>query len=264
MLKLNTEVTKSTPDKGNSAVQSELGLFVQRLKCQLQERRIKFGKQIIKLTLPKSFTILSDDCWGGQLQRQLHLPYTTPTVGLYIHTAEYLNFLVNLRQPDVTELTFITTDKGFPVATTPYATIYFMHYRSQEEAASSFMKRFERIDYDNLFVKIDLGKSYVTPDDIQAWNKLNLRNSVALYSSTINQEVHNGLRIADWTYDGAMMFDITRKYFNVYGWLRHGDIKRSTGYRIINFLFFDPTAWGQASQYLRVLKQSLNSDSGSD
>jgi uncharacterized protein (DUF1919 family) len=202
------------------------------------------GRAMSRTLLPESFSIISDDCWGGQLYRQLGLQYTTPTIGLWIEPREYLNFLENIRNTNAPMLEFIKTDKDYPVARTLDATLYFLHYRSEEEVKDKFAKRFNRINWNRVLVKVDFGKPGYTVQDIEKWNKLHIANSIAFYSATTElpgSGVFNGVLISDWVIDGAAMFNITRKHFDVFNWVKNGKISSGLFYRLLNFLFLDPS-----------------------
>lgn len=44
----------------------------------------------------RDFSIISNNCWGGFQYDKFHLPYKTPTVGLFIPPKDYLKFLHEL------------------------------------------------------------------------------------------------------------------------------------------------------------------------
>jgi uncharacterized protein (DUF1919 family) len=205
--------------------------------------RTNVGILISIRLLPKSFTVISDDCWGSQIYRQLKIPYRTPTVGLWVEPETYLDFIVNFQEKDASRVTFINSDKKYPVAKTSYATLHFMHYSCEHEAKEAFERRFARVNYDSLFFKIDFGKPGYSKCDIDRWNKLSLKNSIAFYpeGEFDGLIIHNGLAIPDWQLDGKKMFDISRRYFSFQKWLSNGLISNGVIYRILNFLIYDPT-----------------------
>jgi uncharacterized protein (DUF1919 family) len=216
--------------------------------------RTALARAISQQLLPKSFCIISDDCWGGQLYRQLRLQYATPTAGLWIEPKEYLDFLNNMLQRKKHSLEFLPSDKGYPLATCLGSTLHFMHYSSEEEARDKFTRRFDRINWNRILVKIDFGKPGYTTEDIERWNNIRLANSIAFYSSAThlpNSGVFNGILIPDWVIDGAAMFDITRKYFNIFAWVKSGNVSNGIGYKILNNPLFDPTAPGRMADKVK-------------
>jgi uncharacterized protein (DUF1919 family) len=208
--------------------------------------------------VPKSFSIISDDCWGGQIYRQLHIRYLTPTVGLMIRSSDYLNYIENLDSIHHDELIFIKSKKNYPVAKLSNVRIDFMHYASEAEALKKYFDRYARIDRTKIFYKIDFGKKSYTRSDIDRWNRLQLKNSVAFYPPSLEIPrggIHNGVLVNDWKLDGEAMFDITRKYFDIFAWLRHGRIECGVIYRALNVLFFDPTAQERMAEKLRRVRE---------
>jgi uncharacterized protein (DUF1919 family) len=182
---------------------------------------------------------------GGQLYRQLHLAYNTPTVGLWVHPRDYLNYIDQFEIAHKNDLKFIQGDKNYPVANLSGIEIHFMHFDSEQEAKDKYYRRLGRLNKNKMFTKIDFGKPGYTLQDIERWNQMRIPNSVAFYPSCIeapSEGIHNGIVIPDWVLDGAQMFDITRKHFNIFEWIRSGKISCSVLYKSMNILLFDPTA----------------------
>jgi uncharacterized protein (DUF1919 family) len=175
----------------------------------------------------------------------LRIPYLTPTVRLYIAPRDYIKYIESLASIHREELIFIESAQTYPVATLAGIEIHFMHYKDQEEAKSKYRKRFERIHGKRILIKIDFGKAGYTINDMQKWNKLRIPNSVAIYPATLKcpeEGIFNGVAIQDWQPDGAKMFDVSRRYFDIFKWVRLGVIRYGLFYRCLNVLLLDPTA----------------------
>jgi len=85
------------------------------------------------------------------------------------------------------------------------------------------------------------------------WNTLRIPNSVAFYPLSLEipaEGIHNGILIPVWVNDGAVLFDITRRYFNFFEWIRNGRIENGLLYRFMNIILFDPTAPKRIVNYL--------------
>lgn len=209
------------------------------------QKRNELAQKWTRNRLPDGFTIISDDCWGGQIYRQLGIPYQTPTVGLYIDSATYLDFVTRLSVDEACDLVFIDSEHDFPVALYGNTLLYFMHYKSQQDAAEKFARRYRRMNRNRFFVKVDLGKPEVTERDIESWNSASLPNSVAFYSHKTKVPlggIHNGVLVKDWTQDGAKMFDVSRRYFDVVSWIRDGHVGCGISYRVASTILYDPTS----------------------
>ena len=195
--------------------------------------------------LPFDFSIISEDCWAGQLYHQLGLPYRTPTVGLSIQPRDYLRYVENFQQIHKIELQFVPSERSYPVATLAGVEIHFMHYDNAEEAYEKYYRRLKRFNPEKCLTKIDFGKPGYTIGDIQNWNNLRIPNSVAFYPPFLKipaEGVHNGVLVPDWELDGGFMLDISRKYFNLFRWIRCGTISQSLLYKAANIILFDPKA----------------------
>lgn len=139
-------------------------------------RKIKkaIKKFFIKITAPKrrkklkdcSFSIISNNCWAGDVYRYFGLSYQTPTVGMYFFADEYIKFLSNLKYYFSCELkplqveqskykdTIIELGQGNKVlAKLDDVEIVLLHYPTFEEAKEKWERRAKRINYDNLIVK---------------------------------------------------------------------------------------------------------------
>lgn len=205
--------------------------------------RVAIGRFLSRRLLPNSFSIISDDCWGGEIYRQLWLKYQTPTVGLLVRPGGYLDFIESVLTKNLEKLEFIDSKCEYPVATYLGSIIEFMHYKTQREAEDKFARRFQRIDKDKILVKVDFGKLGYTKADIERWNEWKLPNSIAFYAATTeipSNGVFNGVLVPDWDLDGVVMFGITQKYFDFYKWVNKEKVSNSILYRALNVLFFNP------------------------
>ena len=184
----------------------------------------------------RNITIVSDDCWGAEFYRLLRIPYPTPCVGLYVESSEYLDFIANIRAPDAFELQFIAAKQSYPVAMTPYATLHCMHYSSENEARDKILRRASRMNWEHLFVKIDLGKPGYGTADVARWNEMKLTNSLAIIPETSpfpRQKIWNGVSMPYWEINGARMFQISKNFFDFPYWTRTGKIRRSMANRFV-------------------------------
>lgn len=115
------------------------------------------------------FTIISNNCWGGLVYQYFGLPYTSPTVGLFIMDDDYIKFLERLDYYLSQPLQFITMEQSryceklasestakayYPIARLDDIEIHFLHYHSEEEARTKWEYRKKRMDKDRLLVKM--------------------------------------------------------------------------------------------------------------
>ena len=58
----------------------------------------------------RDFSIISNNCWGGQMSKKYGLPYRSPTCGLLILGSDYISFCRNLREYLREEIRFQVQD----------------------------------------------------------------------------------------------------------------------------------------------------------
>src|ERR1700733_10293903 len=88
----------------------------------------------------RRFSIIACNCWGGDVYRDLQIPYQTPFVGLYLQLPCFVGFLENFETAIRAPLEFVEESRyngkvSFPVGLIMGAyEIHFLHYASREEA----------------------------------------------------------------------------------------------------------------------------------
>ena len=147
----------------------------------LSKVRYKFLKK-------KSFTIISNNCWGGWVYRLFNLPYMSPTVGLFIMPADYLKFVNRLEyylkecsikfiKPENSKnYKELITHQGFgnyPIGVLDDVEIMFMHYKSEQEVLEKWNRRLQRVDWDNLIIKFN-DQNECTKEQIEEFNKIDI------------------------------------------------------------------------------------------
>ncbi len=111
----------------------------------------------------KDFTIIGNNCVAAWIYKKIGLPYSTPTVGLFFFSDDYIKFLENfecyIKQP----LKFVKASKHpeanlnlnakrYPIGVLgDDVEIHFLHYRDEHEAANKWTERTKRINLQNLF-----------------------------------------------------------------------------------------------------------------
>ncbi len=145
----------------------------------------------------KDFTIISNNCWAGRIYQDLDLPYSTPTVGLFFYAADYIKFLKELRKYLHIDLEFISISKfpeankyrlennnNYPIGLIKDVEIHFLHYSSENEAKSKWNKRKERINFENLFIKM-CDQNQCEIEHIREFNSMNYSKKIFFSSKSI-------------------------------------------------------------------------------
>ena len=111
-----------------------------------------------------NFTMVSSNCIGSKFYQELDIPYNTPFVGMFIYAPCFIKLLGNMDYYLKSDLSFIQKskyddmippekrDRGYPVGLIgDDLEIHFLHYESEEEARTKWMRRRDRMT-DNLFI----------------------------------------------------------------------------------------------------------------
>lgn len=135
----------------------------------------------------KSFTIISNNCWGGHVYRFFNLSYQSPFVGLYVFSDDYIKILTDLKRYLSLPLEFISVEESkwksilidrnhgnVPIAKLGDAEIIFLHYKSKEEAYEKWNRRLNRMNWSKLIVKMS-EQNCCTIDHLKAFDSLPYR-----------------------------------------------------------------------------------------
>ena len=123
-------------------------MFLDSAKVKIREKLNPYLAKYRRRKLNnKNFTIISNNCWGGHVYRYFNLPYDSPTIGLYLFSADYIKFIGNLKYYIEKEITFINykdskykdelvkyNQVNIPIGKLDDIEIIFLHYQSEDEA----------------------------------------------------------------------------------------------------------------------------------
>ena len=156
-------------------------------ECKARRKQLKFT----------DFTIISNNCWGGLVYQYFGLPYTSPTVGLFIMDNDYIKFLENLDYYISQPLVFIshsdskyqerlqretTAKECYPIALLDDVEVHFLHYKSIEEAQKKWGYRKNRINKKRLLVKMSQ-RSSNDLSILERFEKLPFKNKICFTES---------------------------------------------------------------------------------
>ena len=198
---------------------------------------------------PRDFTVVSNNCWGADIYTILGLPYLSPFVGLFIRPDCYLRLLNNFRatirlplkfknkshHPEVNELRS-SGNSNYPIGCIgDDIEIHFMHYKSQEEAVSKWLRRVQRITPDDkkLFVKF-CDTDIPTDDQLRQFDKLPFSHKVC-FTGKHRPDLEHAAWIREFEKTGHVeniqLMRHYRPYFDLADWLNGGTGKPDGFYR---------------------------------
>lgn len=188
----------------------------------------------------KSFTIFSNDCYGGEIYYWLQLPYNTPFVGLMLMIPCYIKFLKNPKYYLDQELLFIENSKyeeinlnrkvkKYPIALLDDIEIHFLHYNSPQEAKQKWERRKKRINWHNIKVKLAMDKDYASEEHLYEFEKLNFMAKVSFSKYAYNFSASN-IVIPSYVNDAVVLFRESIKYFDLVKWINTNTPQKRTSF----------------------------------
>lgn len=162
----------------------------------------------IRNILGSNASIISSNCFAGRIIQDLDMAYNTPTVGLFIWSSDFIEFLRHLKYY-LTEakLEFVEQSKyelgnqiryektkngeWFPIALLDgKVEVVFLHYHSEEEARTKWYRRSSRINWDNLFI-IGMEQNLCKVEDIIAFDALQYNHKIFFSTKKIPEALSN-------------------------------------------------------------------------
>lgn len=143
----------------------------------------------------KSRTIISNNCIGGLISHYLGIRFQSPTVNLFIKPKDYIKMLTEFDKyfdPSV-EIIKVDWDGAYPVGRIYDCEVYFMHYKSFEEAVSKWHERCLRIDKNSLYIMMT-DRDGCTVDDMKAFDALPYTNKV-IFTNQKHEEIDSSYYI---------------------------------------------------------------------
>ena len=199
----------------------------------LEKMEPKYCKKYRKKKLvSKNFSIVSNNCYAGWVYRYFDLPYETPTVGLFIMPGDYVKLIYNLKHYFLeSTLTFISPSNSkykseislkdsrfgnYPIGLLDDIEIHFLHYKTEEEALSKWIRRLKRFNWDNIIIKFN-DQNGCTINDIKAFNKLEGYKKICFVANKEMCIDENNIFVKEFKKDGYMVDDtwFSNKYVNL-------------------------------------------------
>ena len=169
---------------------------------------------------------------GGHVYRYYNLEYMSPTIGLYIYTPDYIRFLQNFKWYIQQPIKFIdyTSSKyrddlilhgntNCPIGVLHDIEIIFLHYKSEQEALSKWERRKQRINWNNLYIKMTQ-QNLCTEEHLVEFDELDYEhkfvftaNDYGLKSQVIFTDYLGGESVLNDTVNFRKFVNLT-KFFN--------------------------------------------------
>lgn len=156
-----------------SQILNQEGIFVYKKLLRNIRNELNRSKLI-----NKNPTIIASNCNGAFLMHDLGLKFRTPTVNLYFLPKHFIKLVENLDYYISLELEkFQDNNLDYPVGKLDDVIIYFMHYKSFEEAKQKWNERKKRIDKSNIYIMMT-DRDGCTYEDMKAFDMISYKNKV--------------------------------------------------------------------------------------
>ena len=117
-------------------------------------------------------SIITNHCMGGIICHDLGVQFNSPTVNLKILPSDFIKFTENLEEyigKDIVEV----EDKSvsYPVGMLGDVKLWFVHYKTFEQAVNAWNRRKERINWENIRVMLTV-REECSDDILSRFEKL--------------------------------------------------------------------------------------------
>ena len=179
-------------------------------------------------------SIISNNCWGGEIYDKYSLPYKSPTIGLYFFSKDYIRFISNLKYYLSLDLQFISAEdavssaniikndgKDAIIGVLDDVEIVFQHYSTKEEAYDKWNRRKARVNFDNLLIKCNDQNGF-DEEDYRKFQSLKYDNKILLTANKDWLEGKDVVYVKKYSSVGYVISDVaskgflfTKRYFHI-------------------------------------------------
>lgn len=134
------------------------------------------------------FTVFCNNCLGGVFCHDAGQPFRSPTVNLSFDGFDFIRFLERPEYYLSRDIEFyVDENRKFPMGRIEDVKIYFVHYKTPEEARNAWMRRKDRIVWDNIFVISTDHDGMYLPELMERFDKLPYQNKVMFTAKSYPQ-----------------------------------------------------------------------------
>lgn len=214
-----------------------LRIFDENIVYKLHEK-VDDAKNRKKLC-NRSFTLISNNCWGSKVYKDLNIKYNTPFIGLFLYAPCYIKLLKNLNNYLNSELTFVNKSKyelsnqyrekkWYPIGVLgDDVEVHFLHYKSENEAKEKWTRRKQRMNMENLFIEFS-DRDLCTKELMKEFDNLAFEHKVC-FTAKKYPEINCAVQLKEYEkeeYIGNIYEDsyIVKKHFDVVNWINRNNI----------------------------------------
>jgi uncharacterized protein (DUF1919 family) len=136
-------------------------------KIQFKLRDFFINRKYRKRLKNKDFSIISCDCIGGCIYKDLKMQFLSPTVNMYIGAADFVTLAKNLKEFATEGVLSEYHFEGCPYPLVNVSTpsgkkilLFCLHYKRFDEVKNAWERRMKRINLDNVFLILSEGNGF--------------------------------------------------------------------------------------------------------
>lgn len=197
-----------------------------RIKKSLKDVFYKFTGNIRQKKIKnKNFTIISNNCWGGIIYRNFHIPYQSPTCGLFFMAPEYIKFIYGIKNYIYNEIVEIEIEeskykdylksinyKGI-IGKIKDVEICFLHYDNIVEINEKWKRRLQRINWNRIIYKFN-DQNLCTNTELEAFERFNAKNKICFTAK--KHENINSIQLEQYSNQKYVISDTKEKDYKKY------------------------------------------------
>ena len=166
----------------------------------------------------KDITILSNNCIAGYIYHELNMRFNSPTINLYIDKDVFMFWVKHLKEYIDADLIEIKEEGiNYPIGILRKENlkdirINFLHYKSFEEAKDKWIERYKRINYDNIYLILDIGHDcYDIKELLDEFNSIDIEHKIALVSTNVNALNTQKMSCYDGNWHGGLILEVNKE-----------------------------------------------------
>lgn len=142
-------------------------------------RDIVINRSYRKQLKNRSFSLITSDCTGGVMCKDLSVRMNSPTRNLFFNASDFICFCENLDYYLTQKLqpTDNRDNSGYLTAKLGDLVLYLVHYDSFDQAKEEWERRKVRVNKENLFFIMN-DRNGCTYSDVEAFDRLPYKNKV--------------------------------------------------------------------------------------
>lgn len=113
-----------------------------------------FNRRYQRRIQEHNFTIICYNCIGGIIYNRLNYQFLSPTINLFESQEDFWKLVENLPHYMQQEISFVESNRPYPVAQLDDITLFCNHYKTSDEFLSCWNRRKSRINWDKMFLII--------------------------------------------------------------------------------------------------------------